>query len=152
MRAIPARRRRGLVGNLLAWEMDFALRSALSAAAARLPIPVTPESQTACLAFVVERLRNQLLEGGYRYDVVEAVVVAQGENPARVARAVKALGAWVGRLGWGRILPAYARCVRITRDLEQRYVVDPAAFSEPAEGELYAPRQVAEGAKRTPGT
>ena len=141
----------GLVGNLIAWEMDFDLRSALSAAAARLPIPVTPESQTACLAFVVERLRNQLLEGGHRYDVVEAVVAAQGENPARVARAVKALGAWFERLDWGSILPAYARCVRITRDLEQRYVVDPAAFSEPAEGELYARLQVAEASKRMPG-
>jgi glycyl-tRNA synthetase len=141
----------GLVGNLIAWEMDFDLRSALSAAAVRLPIPMSAESQMACLAFIVERLRNLLLEGGHRYDVVEAVVAAQGENPARVARAVKALGMWVERVDWESILPAYARCVRITRDIEERYAVDPATFSEPAEGELYACLQAAEAAGRAPG-
>jgi len=141
----------GLVGNLIAWELDFDLRNALSAVAVRLPIPMTAESQTACLAFIVERLRNLLLEGGHRYDVVEAVVAAQGENPARVARAVKALGVWVARADWGSILPAYARCVRITRDIAERYTVDPAAFSEPAEGELYACLGIAEVARRAPG-
>jgi glycyl-tRNA synthetase len=138
----------GLVGNLIAWEKDFDLRSALSSAAAHQPIPMTRENQIACLAFIVERLRNLLLEGGHRYDVVEAVVAAQGENPARAARAVKALGVWVERSDWGSILPAYARCVRITRDIKEHYAVIPAAFKEPAESELDACLQAAEAVRR----
>jgi glycyl-tRNA synthetase len=67
-----------------------------------------------CLGFIFERLRN-LLEQEFRYDVVDAVVSVQGSNPARAARAAQALSAWVARPDWHTILPAYARCVRITR-------------------------------------
>ncbi len=84
------------------------------------------------LTFIVERLRNALLEQGFRYDVVDAVVAVQGSNPAPAARAVKELSSWVRRPDWAAILPAYARCVRITRDLSQVYPVSPERFVEPA--------------------
>jgi glycyl-tRNA synthetase len=141
----------GLVGNLIAWELDFDLRDALAAAAARLPIPASDESQAAVLAFIIERLRNALLEAGGRYDVVDAVLAAQGHNPAGASRAVQALGAWVARPDWGEILPAYARCVRITRDLEERFPLDASLFADPAETALYAALLGAETAARAPG-
>jgi glycyl-tRNA synthetase beta subunit len=48
------------------------------------------------------------------------------------------LSTWVSRPDWHSILPAYARCVRITRDIKEAYVVDPQAFAEKAEESLYA--------------
>jgi hypothetical protein len=102
--------------------------------------------------FVVERLRNLLLEAGYRYDIVDAVVAVQGRDPARAARAVKALTAWVERPDWHTILPAFARCVRITRDLLERYPVNPAFFVEAEEQNLYAALQTAENTPRQPAS
>jgi glycyl-tRNA synthetase len=142
----------GLVGNLIAWNLDFDMRTALAAAAGQLPIAVSKESQSACLTFIAERLRNTLLDEGYPYDVVDAVLAAQGYNPAGAGRAVKQLALWVQREDWNTILPAYARCVRITRALEQRYPVAPEAFIEPEERQLYNALLTAEETKRTPGS
>jgi glycyl-tRNA synthetase len=57
------------------------------------------------------------------------------------------LSAWVKRPDWTQILPAYARCVRITRDQTQTYPVTPARFSEPAEKELWAACQAGPAAQ-----
>jgi glycyl-tRNA synthetase len=141
----------GLVQALTGHKMDFDLRQGLAAAAARLPIAASDEAQAACLSFIVERLRNLLLEQGQRYDVVDAVLAAQGHNPARAVQAVSELTAWVQRPDWNTLLPAYARCVRITRDQAEQYPVRPEAFVEAPEGELYAALQTAEAAARRPG-
>lgn len=142
----------GLVQNLMVWQLDFDLRPALDLAAAQLPIPATQESQSAALTFIIERLRNTFLEQGWRYDVVDAVLAAQGTNPARAARAVKELSEWVARPDWNTILPAYARCVRITRDLEQTYPLSPERFVEPAEKNLHAALSVSQAAPRRAGS
>jgi glycyl-tRNA synthetase len=142
----------GLVQNLIAWDLDFDLREGLEKAAARLPLQATAESQAAVLTFLMERLRNVLLDQGWRYDVVDAVLAAQGAIPARAARAVKELTVWVSRPDWSAILPAYARCVRITRDLDRRCPLSEARFVEDAERALYAALQVAQRAERSPGS
>jgi glycyl-tRNA synthetase len=134
----------GLVQTLSLRQVDFDLRTGVAAAKELLPIPMNAENQAACLEFIVERLRNAMLEQGWKYDVVDAVVTEQGHNPARATRAVQELTAWVSRTDWNTILPAYARCVRITRDQKSRYPVDPTAFIEPPEHELYAALQTAE--------
>ncbi len=134
----------GLVQALAAREIDFDLRTGVEAAKALLPIPISAENQAACLAFIVERLRNALLDQGWKYDVVDAVVSAQGHNPFRTIRSVQELAAWVNRPDWNTILPAYARCVRITRDQKSQFTVDPALFAEAPEGELYSALQSAE--------
>jgi glycyl-tRNA synthetase len=141
----------GLVQNLIAWDLDFDLRDGLSLAAGHLPVTASGESQANCLTFIVERLRNVLLEMGYRYDVVDAVVTAQGNNPAGAARAAKTLSEWVARPDWHTILPAYARCVRITRDFKEPFPVDPEHFIDPEERELYVALEKAEAAPRLPG-
>jgi glycyl-tRNA synthetase len=142
----------GLVQNLIAKDLDFDLRKAIQAAAAHLPVQASAESLEAVLAFIVERLRNILLEGGRRYDVVDAVLAAQGNNLAGAAKAAQALEAWTRRPDWHTILPAYARCVRITRDLKERYKVSKSAFVEEAESELYAALREAEARRRAPGS
>jgi glycyl-tRNA synthetase len=134
----------GLVQALIAQNVGFDLRKGLESAARLLPIQIDAETLSACQGFIVERLRNLLLENGYRYDVLEAVVSAQGFNPARTSQSVKQLSAWVARPDWHSILPAYARCVRITRDLNESFEVDSQAFAEKAEERLYSALLLAE--------
>jgi glycyl-tRNA synthetase len=141
-----------LVQALIGRDQDFDLGMTLDLAASHLPIPVSPESQAACLSFISERLRNLLLDQGYRYDIVDAVITAQGLNPAGAARATAQLTAWVARPDWRTILPAYARCVRITRDQPERYTVDPQALVEAAERDLLVAIEGAETAPRRPGS
>jgi glycyl-tRNA synthetase len=142
----------GLVGNLIAWNLDFDLRPALEAAAENLPLEASPESQAECLTFVTERLRNVLLDEGYRYDIVDAVVAGQGYNPAKAAQAAKELTVWVNREDWNTILPAYSRCVRITRPLDECFEVDPSAFVEPATKVLFATLEKAEAVEGAAGS
>jgi glycyl-tRNA synthetase beta chain len=49
----------------------------------------------------------------------------------------------VARDDWSRILDNYARCVRITRDYERQFDLDPVRFVQPIEKELYAAYQQA---------
>ncbi len=142
----------GVVQVLLDWDLNFDLRMALSAAAGHLPVSASPDNRDEVLDFIVGRLRNVLLEAGAHYDVVEAVLSAQGYNPARSAHAVTELSAWVERSDWNTILPAYSRCVRITRDLEEQYPLDPDAFIETPERDLYASLLQAEATPRSPGS
>jgi len=142
----------GLVGNLIAWDLNFDLRPALSAAAENLPIEASPASQAECLNFIIERLRNVLLDNSYRYDIVDAVVAGQGYNPAKAAQAAKELTTWVARQDWNTILPAYSRCVRITRPLDEQFEINPNSFVEPATKALFAALEKAEAADRTTGS
>ena len=127
----------GLVQNLLSWNLDMDLREAVACTAAHLPVRLSQESELAAIDFIVERLRNLLLEQGQRFDVIDAVLSVQGANPAGAARAVSTLMEWSSREEWNRILPAYARCVRITRDLDETYLVHPELLREPEERDLF---------------
>ena len=128
----------GLAQNLIVHQLPFSVHSGLAAAAELMPVDVSEEALSAALRFVVERLRGLLREEDFRYDVVEAVLAMRGDDPFRARRAVEALSGWVARDDWGRILDNYSRCVRITRDFEERFPLDPARFVEAAEEELYA--------------
>lgn len=142
----------GLVSNLIAWEMDFDLRYAIDVAADNLPISANPEIRQVCLAFISERLRYLLIERGFRYDVIAAVLESHGWNPAGVAREINSLMTWVSRKDWHQILPAYARCMRITRDLTEHFLVDPDLITEPAESEFFRALLKAEHTPRRSGS
>ncbi|NCP16497.1 glycine--tRNA ligase subunit beta, partial [bacterium] len=105
----------GVLQPLIEQDISFDLRAALKSASALEPIPVSDEIQAQVLEFILGRLRALLIDSGYKYDVVDAVLAAQGHDPARASRAVRQLSAWVSRADWHTILPAYARCVRIIR-------------------------------------
>jgi len=78
--------------------------------------------------------------------VVEAVLRCQATNPAKAQRYINTLSAWVARPDWMNILPAYSRCVRITRDLKQAYSIQANLFVEPEEKELFSALQKAQNA------
>ncbi len=133
----------GLVQNLIAASVPFSVREGLAAAGSLLPVTASQEDLQAAQLFVAGRLRVLLREEGFRYDVVEAVLAARGDDPYRARLAVEQLGRWVERDDWSRILDNYARCVRITRDLKEQFPLDPARFTQPAERDLYAAYQEA---------
>jgi len=141
-----------VVQPLIEHEINFDLRSALKSAAALEPVPVTDEVQAQVLEFITGRLHVVLMDMGYRYDVVDAVLAVQSDNPAGAARAVKQLTAWVARPDWSTLLPGYARCVRITRDQKEKFTVKPKCFVEAAEKKLFAALEEAEKRKRAPGS
>jgi glycyl-tRNA synthetase len=74
----------GLVQNLINANISLDLDKALTKAAELLPVDCTPEIRKDCLDFIVGRLEQMLLEEGYAYDVVKAVLAAQGSNPLRL--------------------------------------------------------------------
>jgi len=143
----------GVVNNLIAAELSFDLREGLKTAAELLPMEVLEGTlEQRCpepcpkphrrvvegvLAFIVGRLEGVLREQGYRYDAVAAVLAERGHNPYLAAETVRAFALWIERDDWMDILNAYARCVRIVRDLDQTYPLDPALFAEPATERLY---------------
>ena len=127
----------GICQNLIAWECHFDLRYGLEVAAKGLPVDVTEAHLAACLDFIKGRLRVMLLEMDYAYDVVDAVLAEQGTDPYAALKGVTALSAWVVRPDWHEILPAFSRCVRIIRGIDQSYDVDPASFETQSEQALY---------------
>jgi glycyl-tRNA synthetase len=133
----------GLVQNLIGHQLPFSIREGLATAARLLPVEATEETISAALDFIIERLRGILREAGYRYDVVDGVLAARGDDPFRAQQAVEELSQWVAREDWDRVLDNYARCVRITRGSEERFPLNPDLFVQPAESQLYAAYQQA---------
>ncbi|MBN2554843.1 MAG: glycine--tRNA ligase subunit beta [Anaerolineales bacterium] len=127
----------GLIQILVGMGLRFDLREGLKAAAIHLPIEMSEEARQACLAFILAREQGLLLAEGFSHDAVEAVLQAQGYDPAGVRAAVESLEAWRSRSDWLEILQAYARCRRITRGVESRGDVVEALLQDPAEKELY---------------
>jgi len=128
----------GFVQSLIAWNLDFDTMEGLKLAAANLPIAMSEDSLKACQEFITGRLKGYLTDQGYRYDVVDAVLARQGNNPAGAARACQQLTAWVQRDDWNTILPAFSRCVRITRSLKETFSVQSDTLKEPSEKDLFA--------------
>jgi len=142
----------GVVQPLLKHALDFDLGQALQASAETQPIPVSNEVREQVLEFITGRLRVWLIETGFRYDVVEAVLAMQANNPAHCVNAAKQLSKWVARNDWSKILPAYARCVRITRSKKKHYDTRQDSLVEDAERELFATLEKAESTPRSPGS
>jgi glycyl-tRNA synthetase len=133
----------GLVQNLLAHDDSFSVKEGLAAASELLPVDASQEALTEALDFFVERLRGYLRDEGFRYDVVDAVLAARGDDPYRAYRAAEQLSQWLEYENWETILDNYARCVRITRDFEEQFELNTEHFVEPAEEKLYAAYQEA---------
>ncbi|MER3399817.1 MAG: glycine--tRNA ligase subunit alpha/beta [Thermoflexus sp.] len=138
----------GLIQILTARRLRFSLRQALAAAAQVQPVPVPEATLEEVHAFLVGRQRAALQEAGYRYDVVEAVLAARGDDPALAAEGAAGLQAAVARPDWPRLLAAYSRCVRIRRKAEGEGShpapqVDPTRFTTEAEGALWTAVQEA---------
>jgi glycyl-tRNA synthetase len=143
----------GVVQPLIDHSISFDLREAIKKAAKLQPIEAKEEIQAQVLDFITGRLRVVLNDMGYKYDVVDAVLAEQSANPAAATEAVKQLQAWVEREDWDRILPGYARTVRIIRSAQvdgKKLKVDAKKFVEAEEKKLY--EAIQENVKTQPST
>lgn len=105
----------GIAQNLVATRRSFSLRDGLAAAASLLPVKASSEALAAAHAFVVERQRANLLEAGFRFDVIDAVLAEQGDDPWKARQAIEQLNALVASADWPAILAATSRCARIVK-------------------------------------
>lgn len=136
----------GVVQILLGRTQALDLRSALTVCAACQPLAVGAAAQQDALAFIAGRLRGVLLEAGHRHDVVEAVLAARAHDPYAAQQAAAQLSAWLVRAEWAPLLEAFARCARMTRELDGTTPVLPAALQHAAEHDLWRGLQAAEAA------
>jgi glycyl-tRNA synthetase len=127
----------GVVQLLVGKGVALALPEALSLAAEQLPIEVSEDVLREVMSFVSKRYRGYLLESGFRYDMVDAVVAERGYDPYLVYRTLVSFNSWVEREDWSELLDTYARCVRITRDQEAIHAADQRQLTEPAARALY---------------
>ena len=134
----------GLAQLLIGRKIDFDLAWGLQAAAELLPLSSSAETGKAALEFIAGRLRGLLLDAGYRYDIVEAVLHTQAANPYRAACYAETLTTWVTGPHWAELLPAYSRSYRITRDLDQRLPVEAEDLVESEEKALFEQLRAAE--------
>ncbi len=127
----------GIVNNLMETETDFVVADGLAKAAALMAVDVTGESLDETNTFVTRRLQGVLAEMGYNHDVVNAVLGERAANPAGAKRAADALTSMVQESWWEDAFTAFARCARITRNLEEIHDLNPAAYEEAVEQELH---------------
>ncbi len=127
----------GLIQILIGREQPFSVHEGLCMAAELLPVKASDERIKEAVAFIEGRLRAWLLEEGYRFDVVDAVLAARGDDPLRAYRTVQDLARQVEAPDWAEVLVAYARCKRIVRDLKERYPLRSDRLNEPSAQRLY---------------
>ena len=133
----------GLVHILLTQKQAFSIRDGLRKAASKLPVDMTDDHLSSALEFVESRMRGILREEKFAYDVVDAVLSYQGDDPFTAREFAQQLSSWITEESWSVLLQNYARCVRITRDTP-RYEVDPNQLTEESERSLWNAVQIAE--------
>lgn len=127
----------GLIQILAERGLPFSIRAGVHEAAALQPVPVSEAHIAEVLAFIQRRLEGWLRDQGFRYDLVDAVLAEQADNPAQAYQTIKVFTAWAERPEFAALLPAYARSVRIVREFKEQFPLDPARLQEPASRNLY---------------
>ena len=141
----------GLVQLLSANNLDFDLQYWMGVAEKQLPIPMTDENRKACFDFIIGRLKNTSpTRATAMMWWMRCWLNSKITRRVFTARCAQ-LSAWVSRPDWNTILPAYARCVRITRDQKEIYPVEESLFTEPAEVDLFNALKAAENTAHEPG-
>ena len=127
----------GIVNNLLERKVDFSVRAALRLAASLQPVEIDAEMLNTTAEFVQRRLQGVLGDRGYRHDIIEAVLPERGDNPYAAQLACEHLTELTAQSWWADALTAFARTARITRNLEERFDLNAAAYEEQVEQTLH---------------
>ncbi|MGI6368089.1 MAG: glycine--tRNA ligase subunit beta [Anaerolineae bacterium] len=142
----------GIVQTLVGNRVSFSLASAIACAAEQLPQEPDADTLREVFEFIQRRLEGYLRDAGYRYDAVQAVLAEQGDDPEGAREALDLFTPWLERADWASLLESYSRCIRITRNVAERYAVDARLISEPASRALYEACQSVEAElQRAPG-
>ena len=127
----------GIVNNLLTAKADFSVRNNVLKAAVLQPVKVAESAINEAIAFIEKRLEGVLLELGFSYDIVAAVLAVRGDNPFKAQRACEELSDLVKKDWWNDTFTAYARCARITRSVEGLLELNSDAYAEEVEHKLH---------------
>ena len=119
------------------------LKSAIGAAAAVQPIPVTEESRAAVLEFIERRLEQLLVDAGVAVEAVRAALGERGNDPTLAATTAKEVSEEMQSGEAGRlyqVMAAMARPVRLTRGktINVEWTAKPELFEVAEEGALHA--------------
>ncbi|HET7377967.1 MAG TPA: glycine--tRNA ligase subunit beta, partial [Anaerolineae bacterium] len=113
-----------IVETLIAHKIPFSINRALEAAAKVQPITVEAKAIDEAHAFIIGREKAAFLDQGLRYDLVDAILTARGDDPFVALQSIQVLTRWVAKPNWPLLLDGYARCVRIVRDLKDTLTLD----------------------------
>jgi len=128
----------GIVQPLLEKGYRLDLAALIHLSAQDQPLEVNLEHERATLEFITGRLKAALLEMGYRYDVVEAVLEQAYTDPALSLAYVRQLASETEKMDWESTLDAYARCVRIIRSANfDKNEIKQELLLEPTEKKLF---------------
>ncbi len=141
----------GIIINLLSLSTNLDLVWALNLALQLQPIVSDRNAVAQAHSYILERLRSMFVPYN-RPDVVDAVIAQQTSNLTNLTQGIIDLGKRVRDRDWPQTLVAFARCVRITRDLKQTYTLDETGLIGGAEKDLLAALKQAEAAQRRPGS
>ncbi|HET60497.1 MAG TPA: glycine--tRNA ligase subunit beta [Chloroflexi bacterium] len=133
-----------LIQTLIETDTSLDVSKGIDIAASRQPIEVTVAVKDQLAGFIEGRLKNYLLEAGIRYDVVDSILAVQANDPAGAYQSCLSLARWTSHDNWQEVLPAYSRCVRITRGISEVFNLDETRLVEMAEHQLFASLQQAE--------
>jgi len=153
----------GIVAILLARQLHISLRALFETAASAYgdrrdgsatvaPAVSEREAQAvrAAVEFVLQRLRTWLIDQGFAYDTVDAVLATEVDDVTDLAARTRALQAVRIQPVMARLATGFARASRILSQGAPAAVVDESALAEPAEIDLYrawrAAREVVERA------
>jgi len=128
----------GLLQLLLGKGIRLSLVEIIDVVSGTMPVAVGEGARAQVLGYIQGRYQGMLREQGYSHGPVQAVLNAQGENPTAVQETLQAFVPWTKGEDWTGLLDSFARCVRITRKLDETHRVDPTAFSEKASRALWS--------------
>ncbi|MHB1420164.1 MAG: glycine--tRNA ligase subunit beta [Bacillota bacterium] len=86
--------------------------------------------------FFRQRLENILAEIGYRYDVIEAVLAVNADDPVDVLHRAAAVAEFRQSEGFKALLTGFNRAANLSRNASP-WVVEPRVFQEEVEHRLY---------------
>ncbi len=133
----------GIIQIAVSKKLDIDLGDAITEVMRVQPVRVQASTREELLEFIGARFRAWVEEQDWPRDVIAAVLAEQSANPYRAMDGLKQLTDWTKRDHWEALLDGFARCVRITRGEAEHYGVNPAAFEDEHEKQLYAAYQEA---------
>ena len=141
----------GVVQPLVDHAISIDLNKAIGTASQLQPISAGEDVCNQVFDFIKGRMRVMFLDSGFKHDIVDSVLTEQAHDPSLALQAIKQLTNWVAKEDWHNILSGYARCVRITRDLESNLEMHGDDFQEPSEKNLLKALQEAQKNTRASG-
>ena len=122
----------GLLTILVGLRSPVSLDGLIELAAKRVPVALSAERRSALHVFLIQRLRNWLVEQGQMKEVVEAVLAVQADRPGLAASATSKLESALSTPDFQRLMAGVKRADRIA-PRDGVLPLHPGALVEPAE-------------------